>query len=331
MRRSFILILAFILMFSCKKKQEDFKISGSFTLDGSSYSLTALSVDHVGYAEIQQMPVDTSVMERYDSTMFVLHACFSGYKSAIHLYLCAPDNDFRTGVTYDCLCDDSLSCVILFSDNGDTILQNSVISASLIVDSIDDPVASGENWLNYHFTLDVDNTSSSQVNGQFAGPHTINYIVDQPSFGFLSFDTVTVGLARPSLYRWGHLFCDDSNYFELKFYSNAARFSENGTISQGVQFAVGFHSFQQNYPAVGDYPISMEAKEATALYGHRMGSVNWGTYWQIFYSGSVAGKANILSDTIRVVRWDSDSLTISFNLTDQLGNRVKGSYEGPYY
>ena len=110
-----------------------------------------------------------------------------------------------------------------------------------------------------------------------------------------------------------------------------ARFSDNGTITQGVQFVLGFHSFQQNYPAVGTYPVALEPKEQTLLYGHRNGSVSWGSYWQTFYAGSVVGKANILSDTLSVLRWDSDTLSMTFSLKDQLGNTLQGSYCGRYY
>ncbi len=297
-------------MLSCKKRQEGINISGFFTISSSSYSLTSASVIHEGYADT-------------DSTQFLLHATFSGYQGSIHLFLLAPDNDFRTAITYDRISTDTASYVLL-PDSPDTIR---ITSASLTVDSVDDAIAKGKNWLSYHFTLTVEGETA---NGQFTGPHTVNYTVDQPSFGSLCFDTIATGLARPTLYRWNHFFCDFSNYFELKFYSSMARFSDNGTITQGVQFVLGFHSFQQNYPAVGTYPVALEPKEQTLLYGHRNGSVSWGSYWQTFYAGSVVGKANILSDTLSVLRWDSDTLSMTFSLKDQLGNTLQGSYCGRY-
>lgn len=330
MKRFIPYILLILAMFSCKKKQENIAISGSYTLEGTSYSLTALRIVHVGYDATLPTPGDTSAIEPYDSTRFILRADFSGYQGNVLLYFIAPDNDFRVGTTYDCLCADSLSCIILTTD-GDTTRRN-ILSATLDVDSIDDQEASGKNWLSYHFSLSVEGSSSPvQVEGRFTGPHTVNYTVDQPSYGTLSFDTITTGLARPSLYRWNHLFCDDSNYFELKFYSCGARFSDNGIISQGVQFVIGLHSFQQNFPAAGDYPVSMEAEEATAFFGHKDGSVNWGTYWQVFYSNAVIGKANILSDTLHIHNCTSDSISLSFSLNDQLGNTVIGNYSGRYY
>ncbi len=330
MKRFIPYILLILAMFSCKKKQESIAISGSFALEGTSYSLTSLRIDHVGYAATWPTPGDTSAIEPYDSARFILCAHFSGYQGNVVLYLVAPDNDFLVGTTYDCLYGDSLSCITL-TTNGDTT-QRSVLSATLNVDSIDDHEASGKNWLSYHFSLMVEGSSSPvQVSGQFVGPRTVNYTVDQPSYGVISFDTITAGLARPSLYRWNHLFCDDSNYFELKFYSNEARFSDNGNISHGVQFVIGIHSFQQNFPAAGDYPVSMEAEEATAFFGHKDGSVNWGTYWQVFYNNSVIGKANILSDTLHIHSCTTDSISLSFSFNDQLGNIVAGNYSGRYY
>lgn len=300
-----------ILLFSCKPKQEDIKVSGSITLDGTSYPLTSARVIHVGYADV-------------DSACFILHTTFTGYQGSINLFMLAPDNDFLTSVTYDRLATDTLSYIAL-TESKDTLR---ITAASLTVDSLDDTKARGKNWLKYTIHLTVEGATAD---GTFTGPHTVNYTVDQPSYGNLSFDTISVGLARPTLYRWDHFFCDFTNYFELKFYSSTARFSDSGTISQGAQFVLGFHSFQQNYPAAATYPVALEPAEQTMLYGHREGSVNWGTYWQTFYSGSVVGKANILTDTTYVLRWDADSLTIRFSMKDQLGNDVVGSYSGRYY
>jgi len=314
-------------MFSCKKKQEDIKISGSFTFDGTSYSISSCRVDHVGYPE--RVPGDTLSQ---DSTRFILHTAFYGYQGDIHLFLIAPDNDLMPGQTYETLYEDSLSYIVIRSSEGDTTRPVRVTSASVTLLAMEDPVAAGKNWLSYYFTLTVDgNPSPLTIDGSFIGPHTVNYTVDQPSYGFITFDTIATGLARPSLYRWNHLFCDDSNYFELKFYSNRARFADKGTINVGVQFVVGFHSYQENFPAAGTYPVSIEAKEATLYFGHRDGSVNWGTYWQTFYAGSIVGKANILSDTLYLHRCTSDSITLTFALKDQLGNTVQGSYSGRYY
>ncbi len=300
-----------ILLFSCKPSQEDIKIAGSISLNGTSYPLTSARVIHVGYADA-------------DSTQFILHTTFAGYQSTINLFLIAPDNDFLTSITYDRLATDTISYIALIESN-DTLR---ITAASVTVDSLDDATARGKNWLRYTIHLTVDDATAD---GSFTGPHTINYTVDQPSGGNISFDTISVGLARPTLYRWNHFFCDFSNYFELKFYSSNARFSDNGNISQGLQFVLGFHSFQQNYPAVASYPVALEPAEQTLLYGHREGSVNWGTYWQTFYAGSVIGKANILTDTAYVLHWDADSLSLLFTMKDQLGNDVIGSYSGCYY
>ena len=303
-----------LLVVSCQKQETTIKSSGSFALDGTSYSITSFRVDHVDYAD-------------GDSLRFVLKITAKGYSSQVTLYLIAPDNDLMAGNTYNVLMADSLSSIMLLKD-GDTTSTACVTAAEVTVSALDDEIAAGKNWLSYEFSLTVEGT---QTTGSFVGPHTVNYTVDQPSFGQLAFDTLQVGLSRPSLYGWGTMFTDISNYFELKFYSSDARFSDNGVIRQGVQFVVGLHSFQALYPAVGAYPVSLEAEEATAFYGHKEGSVNWGTYWQVFSSSSVIGKANILSDTVYVVKFTADSLTLKIALHDQLGNDVVGWYDGEYY
>lgn len=318
MKRILLYIALIIFISSCKKKQDEVKVSGSFTLEGTSYVIESLRVDHEGYAS--------------DSSAFILHANFSGQQGNVHLYLVAPDNDFLPGFTYDNIYADSASSIIIRSSEGEELRNVRILSAELSVDVIDDKTASGKNWLSYSFSAVVDDGSSSaSLSGQYIGPHTVNYSIDQPSYGYISFDTIESGLARPTLYHWDHLFCDNSNYFELKFYSNSTRFSDKGTINSGIQFVLGIHSDQQDFPAVGEYLVSMEAEQSTLYYGHREGSVNWGTYWQTFYSGSIVGKANILSDTLHIYKCTPDSITLDFSLGDQLGNTVAGYYSGLYY
>jgi len=310
-----ILCILLLLLVGCKKNEEVVS-QGSFSLDGTSYSITAVRVDHVDYANA-------------DFSDFILKASFTGYQGKVCFYMSAPDNDFIPGQTYTTLFADSLSRIVVLSREGDTTQIVDISGATLKVDTIADETAAGKNYLQYAFTLVTDGHGT--VEGSFIGQHTVNYTVDQPSYGNLFFDTIACGLARPSLYGWGHMFSDKTNYFELKFFSSAARFSDNGKIKQGVQFVVGLHSFQELYPAMGSYPVSLIAEEQTTYFGHKEGNAMWGTYWQTFYSSSVVGKANILADTLHVVRCTSDSITLQFNLKDQLGNRVQGTYDGRYY
>lgn len=312
-----LFIATTILMFvvGCDKKEEVVS-HGSFSLEGTTYSITALRVDHVGYAET-------------DSSAFVLRTSFTGPRIEIIFYMVAPDNDFVPGKKYSSFCPDSLSRIIVTSREGDTLHNVMIASATLMVDSVVDPIASGKNFLQYMFTIETNDYGTT--NGDFLGKHIVNYVVDQPSYGSFSFDTIECGVAKPTLYCWEHLFSDDTNYFELKFFSSNARFNDNGKIQMGVQMVIGLHSFQTLYPAEANYPVSLEAQEQTAYYGHKVGNALWGTYWQTFYSGSIVGKANVLSDTIKVLQWNSEKICLEFAMKDQLGNNVVGYYEGGYY
>ena len=314
-RNCFGVLLLLLLLVGCKKNEEVVS-QGSFSLDGTSYSVTAVHINHVSYADT-------------DSSDFILKASFTGYQGKVYFYMVAPDNDFIPGQTYARLFADSLSQVVVLSREGDTTQIVKITAATLRVDSVTDKAAAGKNYLQYGFTLVTDKHGT--IEGSFLGQHTVNYTVDQPSFGNLSFDTIVCGLAKLSIYRWGRMFSDNTNFFELKFFSSSARFNDNGKIKEGVQFVVGLHSFQELYPAVGNYPVSLEAEEQTAYYGHKKDNAQWGTYWQTFHSSSIIGKANIISDTLHVVRCTADSITLRFDFKDQLGNRVVGSYDGKYY
>ena len=128
------------------------------------------------------------------------------------------------------------------------------------------------------------------------------------------------------------MFTENSNYFEFTFYSTAARFADAGKIKSGVQFVVGVHDAQEEYPTAGDYSVSMKADDTmSVLYGHKLKNTAWGTYWQMFYNGSSVGKANVVAGSAQIISIDDESLNMTFTFDDQLGNEVVGSYKGPYF
>jgi hypothetical protein len=136
----------------------------------------------------------------------------------------------------------------------------------------------------------------------------------------------------PVMMNWGHLFSENSNYFEFSFYSTAARFSDAGKIKSGVQFVVGVHDMQEEHPIAGDYLVSVRADDTPSIYyGHKLKNTAWGTYWQMFYNSSAIGKANVVEGSAEIISIDDKSLNMTFEFVDQLGNGVVGSYEGPYF
>lgn len=317
--KRFLFLLLVVLALVCCKREIPVSAHGSFSIDGTEYPISALRVDHVGYASA-------------DSSLFVLRVTASpatlefdtalhrGYGTAVILYFTAQDNDIKAGEEL-VFCPDSLSVLLTVGDAGDTVALRPISSGRMTV---------GEGPNDFlDFAISFTTADGAYAEGSFLGNYTVNYTVDQPYYGHLSFDTIDCRLARPVLRNWGHLFNAECNYYELMFFSADARFNDQGKIRAGVQFAVGINSEDDLRPTGGDYPVLTDYSPHSLLYGVKTGNSAWGTYWQVFLSGSVRGKANILDGNLAVTRLLDDYLSCTFQLTDQLGNTVVGSYDGP--
>lgn len=310
MRKLLIIITLGVLMGACKKV-EPITSKGEMSYDGNSYVLKNMRVDHVGYSDQGRFVLRVSLAPgTYKRSI----SSATGYGTFLEFYVLADENDLVTG-SYDALEKDSASVIMSIGEGGDTLFCDRIVAMTLKEEPADN------NFKKFEFTLSTE--SNKTVTGSFIGTHIVNYTVDQPSVGTLSFDTIECQLARPVIYKLGHLFTEDCNYFRLVFFSTDARLGDDGSLKNGVCFFAGIHSIAEEEPFAGEYPVSLEPLNQTLYYGHKEGNMFWGTSWMVVKSGSTVGKANILEGSMNFVSFRK----MDFQLKDQLGNEVTGSVD----
>ncbi len=324
MHNSRCIIIAILLsLFLCSCEKEKIVVQGgSFGWRESKYTINRVKVEHMGYDN------DDYLLRflAYPATYTVSETSTSGYGVVLNSYFGAPTKDFEIGESYQLIPDSSYLIVYPEIPKGDMTYHDTlychILSGELKVDSID-----GYRTFNFGFLTE----DGDSITGAYLGEYIYNYILDQKGYGELAFDTIACQLAMPVMINWEHLFTENSNYFEFTFYSIESRFADVGKIKSGLQFVIGVHDVQQEWPAVGDYSVSMKADDIMSVfYGHKLNNTAWGTYWQMFYNGSSVGKANVVIGNAHIISIDEQSLNMTFTFEDQLGNEVIGKYNGPY-
>ena len=296
---------------------------GSFRYAGTSYPIKKVKVEHVDYEG------DNYLLRflAYPATYNVSETSTSGYGTVIDTRFVSETKDFEVGGKYQLV--SVSSCLVVYPEipKGDTTYHDTIYyhiaSGELRVDTAD----------GYRtFKFDMLTADGDSITGSYLGEYAYNYTLDQRGYGELAFDTIACQLAMPMMMNWGHLFSENSNYFEFTFYSIDSRFVDAGKVKSGVQFVVGVHDMQEEYPIAGDYLVSVRADDTPSIYyGHKLKNTAWGTYWQMFYNSSAVGKANVVEGSALIESIDDKLLNMTFTFIDQLGNEVVGRYEGPYF
>ena len=317
-----IAILLSLFLSSCEKEKVVAQ-GGSFRFQESKYAIKRVKVDHVDYAR------DDYVLRflAYPATYTVSETSTSGYGAVIDARFVSATKDFEVGGKYQLVSDSSYLIVYPEIPKGDTTYHDTIYyhiaSGELRVDT-------SEGYRTFKF--DMLTADGDSIVGSYLGEYTYNYTLNQRGYGELAFDTIACQLAMPVMMDWGHLFSENSNYFEFTFYSTDSRFADAGKIKSGVQFVVGVNDIQEEYPIAGDYLVSVRADDTPSIYyGHKLKNTAWGTYWQMFYNSSAVGKANVIEGSAEIISIDDKSLNMTFEFIDQLGNGVVGYYEGPYF
>ena len=319
----FTIIVLLLSLFLCScEKEKVVAQGGSFRFQESGYAIKRVKVEHVDYAG------DDYLLRflAYPATYTLSETSASGYGAVIDAYFVSSTKDFEVGEMYQLISDSSRLVIYPEIPKGDTTYHDTIYyhiaSGELKVDTAD-----GYRTFNFGI-LTVDGDS---ITGSYFGEYIYNYVLDQRGYGELAFDTISCQLAMPMMMNWGHLFSESSNYFEFTFYSTDSRFADAGKIKSGVQFVVGVHDVQEEYPIAGDYLVSVRADDTPSIYyGHKLKNTAWGTYWQMFYNSSAVGKANVVEGSAVIESIDDKLLNMTFTFIDQLGNEVVGRYEGPY-
>ena len=316
-----IVLLLSLFLSSCEKEKVVVQ-GGSFRFQESGYAIKRVKVEHVDYAG------DDYVLRflAYPATYTVSETSTSGYGAVIDARFLSATKDFEVGGKYQLISDSSRLVIYPEIPKGDTTYHDTVYyhiaSGELRVDTAD----------GYRtFKFDMLTADGDSIVGSYLGEYTYNYTLNQRGYGELAFDTIACQLAMPVMMNWGHLFSENSNYFEFTFYSTDSRFADAGKIKSGVQFVVGVNDIQEEHPIAGDYLVSVKADDTPSIYyGHKLKNTAWGTYWQMFYNSSAVGKANVVEGSAKIISIDEKSLNMSFTFIDQLGDEVVGRYEGPY-
>ena len=322
LRLTIIVLLLSLFLCSCEKEKVVVQ-GGSFRFQESGYAIKRVKVEHIDYVE------DDYLLRflAYPVTYTLSEMSASGYGVVLDARFLSATKDFEIGGVYRLVSDSSYVIVYPEIPKGDTTYHDTLyyqlVNGELRVDSVD-------GYRTFSFSLIT--ADGDSVVGSYLGDYTYNYTLDQKGYGELAFDTISCQLAMPVMMNWGHLFSENCNYFEFTFYSTDARFADAGKIKSGVQFVVGVHDIQEEYPIAGNYLVSVRADDATSVYyGHKLKNTAWGTYWQVFYNSSAIGKANVVEGSAEIISIDDKSLNMTFEFVDQLGNKVVGSYEGPYF
>ncbi|MBO5728366.1 MAG: hypothetical protein J6R43_00845 [Paludibacteraceae bacterium] len=321
-RLTIIAILLSLFLSSCEKEKVVVQ-GGSFKFQESGYAIKRVKVEHVDYAG------DNYLLRflAYPATYTVSETSTSGYGAVIDARFLSKTKDFEVGETYELYSDSSRLIIYPEIPKGDTTYHDTIYyhiaSGELKVDTAD-------GYRTFRFGLLTSDGDS--ITGSYLGEYTYNYALDQRGYGELAFDTISCQLAMPMMMNWGHLFSENHNYFEFTFYSVDSRFVDVGKIKSGVQFVVGVHDMQDEYPIAGNYLVSVRADDAMSVYyGHKLKNTAWGTYWQVFYNSSAIGKANVVEGSAEIISIDEKSLNMTFTFVDQLGYEVVGYYKGPYF
>ena len=321
LRLTIIVLLLSLFLCSCEKEKVVVQ-GGSFGWGESKYSIKNVKVEHVGYENEDYLLRFLA----YSATYKVSETTTSGYGVVLDARFLSATKDFEIGGVYRLVSDSSYVIVYPEIPKGDTTYHDTLyyqlVNGELRVDSVD-------GYRTFSFSLIT--ADGDSVVGSYLGDYTYNYTLDQKGYGELAFDTISCQLAMPVMMNWGHLFSENYNYFEFTFYSTDARFADAGKIKSGVQFVVGVHNVQEEYPTAGDYSVSKKADDAMSVfYGHKLNNTAWGTYWQVFYNSSAIGKANVVEGSAKIISIDEMSINMTFSFVDQLGDEVVGKYEGPY-
>ena len=321
-------LIVLVSAISCKKDPPKLISSGSFSYNDVQYNISMLRVEHKDYTADSAYVLRLTV---YPSTYKISETTSSGFGTVIDLYFIANNNDFARGV-YPLASIDTLPSMLYFYP--EIIDKNAqydttsvwVSSGTLIVDTFPEL-----EFMSY--TLEFVTASGDSIVGKYRGKHIHNYSVDQKGYGSLQVDTIECSLSHPSIIHWGKLF-GDVNYSEIVFYNTSARFTDAGKMRDGVQLVIGLTTTtddDKTYIESGIYPITTDySTPHTALYGHKLKSTPWGTYWQQMYKSSVTGKANVLEGEVEIEYISDNEISLTISATDQLKNNINATYSGAY-
>ena len=306
-----------VLCMSCDTPQSESQDGGSFTYNGSTYALKSARLQH--YQD--SISADNRLqLVLCSPTMSFANGKLSGYGELLCITFSIESSDLLPNIynISDSLIIASESYYLhISSDKTDTI-KNYLVNGSI-------DVCDTEEGQKYYFNFGGD----VSIQGSYEGTVTYSNDVDGNQVGSLVIGDSIIPLQKGDLMLWGPVFSEQLYYYEFYFYSCNMRYDDSGTIKQGIMFVVGLQSQNAIMPTEGVYPINRQSVNQTALYGHKSGDANWGTYWVEYLSSTAQTKAYVMRDTVAFSR-TGDTYGFTFHCTDQLNNVMTGTYHGEF-
>lgn len=313
------LVLGFLLVLcaSCEKPQNDFKDSGSFTYNGISYTLKSARLQHYSDSTTADNRLQLVLCS---PTMSFANQKLSGYGDLLCITI-STDSSTLLPQNYEI----STGSIIASESYWLQISSNKIDTTKIYLSTGSLQVSDTDNGQKYVFTFFDEPT----LQGSFEGKVTYNNAIDGSQIGEVVIGDSIVPLQKGDLMFWGSIFAEQLHYYEFYFYSCDLRHDDAGAINQGLIFVVGLHSENDSLPNEGTYPIRRRNENQTALYGHKSGNANWGTYWVNYRGASAQQKAFVMRDSVAFSRI-GDKYEFTFQCIDQLDNLITGTYTGDF-
>lgn len=317
--KTLLLLVVGFCLFACGEPVEKKHVSGGWLNIGSErITLSSARVGNMGADAQELRRLELSLCA---STIAQNGISTTGSGAVLFFNLYSATDSLEDGIynfeemATEAVCD-SATLIIYPKSQGDTVIHR--VTSGFV------QVASQE-WgkqIDWHM---LTATGDSLV-GRYTGQVFYNKHFDADTVGTLAIDTLKIALQRANVVYWGEFFQEGINYYEYYFYSTDMRHTDVGKIYSGTMFVLGVHSTSPDGPSDGVYPVSKEFENQTIYYGNKRGTSFWGTYWVRYANGNSQSRGNISKDSVRISR-HGDVYRFDFQLKDQMGNIVDGTYE----
>jgi hypothetical protein len=186
-------------------------------------------------------------------------------------------------------------------------------------------IVKNDSELNKRFEFYFVCENGDSITGHFAGAVRYNLLYDQPAVAQISVGDIDYQIQKGDFVCWGKLLDNSLYYYEIYFYSTDLRYTDAGKVKSGFVLILGMHSTKADFPLNGTYQVSRNYENNTLLWGTKIGSGRWGTYWNLYRNASSIASSSIHAGNISFER-TGDKFRIILNLKDQNRNSITNDY-----
>jgi len=319
MKKNILFLILIVCFSACKKVEQQAQSGGKIVYNGENYGLKNARCSNFG----DENGVSLNTMNLYfaSNSITMNEDGISGTGTILALSTFSFSDTLPEGKYY---VENSVGEKNIFSD--DSYLQIRTKEDTLTV-AISGGYVEVKNHLKlgksfeFHFVCE----NGDSITGHFAGAVRYNLLFDQPAVAQIRVDTIDYQIQKGDFVRWGKLLDNSLYYYEIYFYSVDLRRTDAGKIKSGFALILGIHSTSVDFPPNGAYQVSRIYENNTLLWGTKIGSGRWGTYWNFYRNASSADTSNILTGDISFER-TGNNFKIILNITDEKRNLITGEY-----